>query len=88
MPTQIYIDNEGNLSGLADDVIDRLDCMGTKHVKRVSNIEYDHRLRCWVATDLEGKVIAQGKVRSDVIDAERKHLNRLIEDVFNQAVRV
>lgn len=88
MASQIYIDNEGNLSGLADDVIDKLDHMGSKQVKRVSNIEYDHELQCWTATDLAGIVIAQGKVRSDVIAAERRHLNRLIEDVFEAAVKL
>lgn len=86
MISQIYIDKEGNLSGLADDTIDRLHHMGTKQVKRVSNVEFNHEHQCWTATDLNGVVIAEGKVRSDVIAAERAHLNKLIEDVFSAAV--
>jgi len=83
MPTVIYIDKEGNLSGLADDTIDKLK-MGPKHVERVSNIEYDHPREVWVATDLEGKEIYAHPIRSVVVDAERKFLNLKIEDSFQR----
>jgi hypothetical protein len=42
MRSVIYIDNEGNLIGLADDNIDKLNSLGPKQVERVSNIEFDH----------------------------------------------
>jgi len=86
MPSTIYIDKEGNLSGLADDTLDRLHDMGVKSVHRVSNVEYDHTHQCWTATDLSGYVIAKGKVRSEVIAEERRRLNMLIEDAFSVAV--
>lgn len=86
MSSTIYIDKNGDLCGLADDTIDKLHHIGTKQVARVSNIEFDHEQQAWVATDLKGDVIAAGRVRSEVIEAERKHLNKLIEDVFMAAV--
>lgn len=82
MTSKIYIDKEGNLSGLADDTLDKLHHLGAKHVSRVSNVEFDHVQQCWTATDLDGCVIAAGKVRSEVIEAERQHLNKKIEDAF------
>jgi hypothetical protein len=82
MTSKIYIDKEGNLSGLADDTLDKLHHMGIKNVSRVSNVEFDHTHQCWTATDLDGCVIAEGKVRSEVIEAERRYLNKTIEDAF------
>ena len=86
MLTKIYIDKEGNLSGLADDTLDKLHYMGVKSVTRVSNVEYNHAQQCWTATDLVGCVIAEGKIRSQVIEEERRHLNKTIEDAFHVAV--
>jgi hypothetical protein len=82
----MFIDNEGNVSGLADDNIDRLDDLGQKLVSRVSNIEFDHGHQCWVATDLEGSVIASNPVRSRVIEAERAYFNKVMENTFAAAV--
>jgi hypothetical protein len=82
MRSVIYIDNEGNLIGLADDNIDKLNSLGPKQVERVSNIEFDHVEQLWVATDLQGEVIAKNPVRGLVIDAERAHLNNQIELAF------
>jgi hypothetical protein len=82
MASVIYIDNDGNLSGLADDVWDKLNTLGSKMVERVSNIEFDHEHQCWIATDMEGSVIASNPVRSVVIDLEREFLNRIIEQKF------
>jgi hypothetical protein len=82
----MFIDNEGNVSGLADDNIDRLDDLGQKLVSRVSNIEFDHDHQCWVAPDLEGSVIASNPVRSRVIEAERAYFNKVMENTFAAAV--
>jgi hypothetical protein len=82
MRSVIYIDKEGNLLGLADDNIDRLSSLGPKHVERVSNIEFDHAEQLWVATDLQGKIIAKDPVRGSVIEAERQYLNNKIEESF------
>jgi hypothetical protein len=81
MVTTIYISNDGSLHGLADDVIDKLQ-LGKKLVERVSNVEYDHNHECWVATDLEGNVIASHPVRSAVIEIEREFFNKQIEAGF------
>jgi hypothetical protein len=81
MATKIYIDHNGNLTGLADDVIDKLQ-LGQKMVERVSNVEYDHSNECWVATDIDGDVIASNPVRSAVIELEREFFNKQIEAGF------
>lgn len=87
MATVVYIDNQGNLSGLADDTLDKL-TLGPKTVERVSNVEFDHVLQCWVATDMHGVLIASHPVRSVVIDMERTYLNKRIEDTFATTAQV
>jgi len=84
MSSVIYIDNEGNVSGLADDVLDKLGSLGPRTIKRISNVEFDAVADCWVAIDLKGDVIATHPIRSKVIAAERKHLNKKIEEAFAQ----
>lgn len=79
--TFIYIDNEGNLTGLADDYIDKLN-MGHKEVKRVSDVEFDHASQQWEAVDNAGKLIATHPIRSEVIELERKYFNNQIEAGF------
>jgi hypothetical protein len=81
MPTVIYIDNQGNLSGLADDTLDKL-TLGPKTVERISNIEYDHEQAEWVAEDMQGHPIAAHTIRGQVIELERAFLNRQIEAEF------
>jgi hypothetical protein len=81
MPSVIYISKDGDLVGLADDFIDKLD-LGVKSVERVSNVEFDHQRQHWVASDLAGCVIATDPVRSKVIEAEREYFNNLIESSF------
>jgi hypothetical protein len=82
MQSKIYIDKEGNLSGLADDILDMVGFIGQKQVARVSDVEYNHASCLWEARDLEGALIASGPVRSHVIDAERKYFNSLLEQKF------
>ena len=82
MKTVIYVDKEGNVSGLADDVIDRLTSLGNKEVNRVSNVEFDHVTQLWSATGLDGVVIAASPIRSEVIGMERDYLNKKIEESF------
>lgn len=82
MPSKIYIDKEGNLSGLADDVLDKLTSFGPRSVERVSEVEFDHNTQQWVAVDKDGNTIASDSVRSRVIDMEREHLNKIIEESF------
>jgi hypothetical protein len=86
MKSVIYIDTDGNLKGLADDTLDKLSSLGPKVVERVSNIEFDHSQQLWVATDLEGNIIASNPVRGMVIEAERDYLNKKIESQFAQRV--
>jgi hypothetical protein len=80
--TTIYIDLEGNVQGLADDIIDKLN-LGLKKVERVSNVEYDHGKSEWVAEDLLGNVIASDPIRSRVIELERIYFNSTIEAGFS-----
>ena len=82
MASVIYISKEGNISGLADNLLDKLTSLGPKKVQRVSHVEFDEDLQCWVATDLEGNVIAANSIRSKVIEAEREYLNKKIEAEF------
>jgi hypothetical protein len=48
---------------------------GALEVNRASQVEYDTKTREWVAWH-EGRVIARGKVRADVIAAEVAYLER------------
>lgn len=86
MPTTIYIDKEGNIKGLADDFIDRLDKLGPKQVERVSDVEFDHKLQVWVAKDTCGNEIASDRVRSSVIVKEREYFNKCLEEAFSCSV--
>ena len=82
MSTVIYIDKNGDIQGLTDDFIDRLD-IGVKEVARVSDIEWNYSEQLWEATDaVTGEVIAKNSVRGNVINAERAYLNRKIEQAF------
>jgi hypothetical protein len=83
MRSVIYINKDGGIVGLADDIIDGLK-LGEKTVERVSNVEFDHTQQLWVATDLFGSVIASDPVRSRVIDLEREYFNSMIEASFAQ----
>jgi hypothetical protein len=78
----MYIDKEGNISGLADDFFDSLGVLGHREVQRVSNVEFDAATQSWVATDLLDNVIAAGPTRSRVIELERTYLNKKIEEEF------
>lgn len=80
--TKIYIDLQGNLQGLADDTLDRIDKLGQKFVERVSNVEFDHNHECWVATDMDGNVIASDPIRSEVINKEKAIINARIEESY------
>jgi hypothetical protein len=51
MTSVIYVDKNGDIMGLADDLIDSLK-LGSKVVQRVSNVEFDHTQQLWVAADL------------------------------------
>jgi hypothetical protein len=83
MRSTIYIDKDGNLSGLVDDRIDKLNALGPKKVERVSDVEFDHAEQLWVATDMQGNVIAKNPVRGLVIEDEREHFNRQLEQQFS-----
>jgi hypothetical protein len=82
MSTTIFIDKQGNLQGLSDDLLDMLD-IGKKTVRRVSDIEWSHAENLWVAHDSEtGEVIAKDKLRSNCVIAEREFLNRRVKASF------
>ena len=82
MNTVIFIDEDGNMSGLADDVLDKLN-LGKKEINRVSDIEWDHIEEVWVARDVAtGDVIAKNSIRSNCILAEREFLNKKIRTSF------
>jgi hypothetical protein len=83
MPSVIYIDNAGCITGLADDTLDKLGFLGTKTVERVSEIEFNHDIQKWVAISSKTqKVISTDTVRSVLIDKEREYLNSQLEQSF------
>jgi hypothetical protein len=86
MTTTIYIDNSGDIIGLADDVIDKLKSLGKKQVKRVSEVEFNHLTQQWEAVDVSGTVIATHPIRSEVIAMERAYFNQSIENSFASGV--
>ena len=82
MKSVIFVDNNGDLIGLADNIIDKINNLGWKQVTRVSDVEFNHKEQLWEARDLKGEIIASGSVRSDVIDKEREYFNRKIKEGF------
>ena len=82
--TVIFIDKEGNLSGLADTTLDRLTDLGKKRVQRVSDIEFDEDKQVWVARDLDGFVIGEHPIRAELIAIEREYLNDRIVQEFEK----
>jgi hypothetical protein len=84
MTSVVYIDNEGNISGLSDNIFDKLAALGNRAVQRVSNIEFNHDLQVWEATDLNGNIIGTHQLRSSLIQIEREYLNNLIEKSYEQ----
>ena len=81
--TTIFIDNDGNVEGLADSVFDALSELGPKNVRRISDIEFDEREQLWVAEDADtGEEIGRHTVRDKLIDIEREVLNERIKSKF------
>ncbi len=83
MTTTIYIDKNGNISGLSDSFFDRLNPLGQKQVQRVSDIEYNHELQQWEARTHAGFLIGRHGERDKLIAMEREYLNQKIETHFN-----
>ena len=82
MNSVIYIDNEGNISGLSDNLFDKLAALGKRAVQRVSNIEFNHDTQMWEAEDLEGNLIGTHTCRNTLIEIEREYLNNKIEESY------
>jgi hypothetical protein len=82
MRSVIYIDSEGNLTGLSDNLFDKLATLGQRVVKRVSNIEFNTRIQMWEAKDLKGNVIGTHQFREKLIEIERDYLNKQIENNY------
>jgi hypothetical protein len=86
MKTVVYIDLEGNISGLSDSFFDKLKDLGKKEVERVSDIEFNHVLQQWEARTTAGLFIGRGTEREVLISLERHYLNSQIEKKFNEIV--
>jgi len=84
MRSVIYIDKEGNLSGLSDNLFDKLAALGRRAVMRVSNIEFNSRIQKWQAVDLDGNIIGTHEFRDKLIEIERDYLNTKIEEDYGK----
>lgn len=84
MNTVVYIDLEGNVSGLSDTFFDKLRNLGQKQVERVSEIEFNHTRQEWEARTSAGLLIGTHKERGKLIELEREFLNTQIEKNFNE----
>jgi hypothetical protein len=84
MRSVIYIDKEGNLSGLSDNLFDKLAALGRRAVQRVSNIEFNPRIQKWQAVDLDGNIIGVHEFRDKLIEIERDYLNTKIEEDYGK----
>jgi hypothetical protein len=82
MRSVVYIDKNGDLSGLSCSVFDHLADLGERSVQRVSNIEFNHTLQLWEALDMEGNLIGTHRERDRLIEIEREYLNNKIEKVY------
>jgi hypothetical protein len=69
MKLRIFIDKCGNMHHVYSDELKDLP-FGDKKVTRASNVEFNHVLRQWEATDNNGTVIAADLRRDDTIKKE------------------
>jgi hypothetical protein len=61
--------------GMHDHIVDGI--QGKQFVKRLSSVEFSHLQQEWIAEDLRtNKIIARGKTRSEVLDAEQKYYEK------------
>lgn len=79
MTTTLYINEYGEILGLADEVFDRLTHMGPKEVHRAADVEFDEAAQQWVATTADATEIGRHTSRAELIKLERRHLNNQIE---------
>ena len=70
MATKIFI-SKGNVSCVYDDrFMPLLEALGSLTVRRASQVEFDSETHEWAAFCENGKEIARGRNRNDVIAAE------------------
>jgi len=87
MESTLYIDTEGNITGLSDELFDKLGVLGRREVRRVSDIEFDEVAQEWVATTKDGVEIGRHTDRASLILIERNYLNKQLEADETQETR-
>lgn len=73
------IRTDGSVVAVYNDVLPKLQ-LGSMHVVRASNVEFDPGPQDWVAIDHSGAEIARGKDRSAVIKEEVRVIEQQISE--------
>jgi hypothetical protein len=73
------IRTDGSVVAVYNDVLPKLQ-LGSMHVVRASNVEFDPGPQDWVAVDHSGTEIARGKDRTEVIKEEVRVIERQISE--------
>lgn len=86
--TTILITEDGNVHGVYNDELAKVK-LGEQTVRRATEVEYNHTLSRWEATDLRtGELIAFGPERDKVIKEEVRILNeRLANQKPNEPIQ-
>jgi hypothetical protein len=71
---EIVVGEDGVCRSLWTDLIDLTE-IGTCHVERASNVEFNNETQMWEARLLDGTLIGQDRSRSGAIQQEIDYLN-------------
>ena len=66
---------DGTASCLYTEMID-LKLIGSLHIERVSNIEFNHQKGLWEVTDMQGVVLFESVSRTKCLEWEHQHFNQ------------
>jgi len=79
---KILVDANGDLHYVYSDSLDKIvdkRLTAGKVVTRATDVEYNHKTKQWEAHLRTGRMIAHGVNRNEVIEAEKKELEHLME---------
>lgn len=77
---ELFIDLDGNVEGVHDNFIDRLD-LGSREISRFSEVEFNNVSQLWEATK-NGSVIAQGHTREEVLKKELEYAQDYLNNKY------
>lgn len=80
--SRLFIDRNGNLTALCDNIIDNVPDLGTRHIKREANIKFNNATQVWEVQALDGTVMAEHHRRDAAVQLERMLVNMTLQDAL------